>query len=143
MFADFDMEEQKMSARVSERRIRNNRLRRRRQLRRHLIMCMLTFVLVISLSSVFFALRTKAQNSNEDILYKYYKSVMVEDGDTLWNYAELYGNKQVHEKNEDYIKEVIEMNFLDSDEITAGQYLILPYYSPDNSKILNFSCDMR
>lgn len=132
-----------MSARVSERRIRNNRLRRRRQLRRHLIMCMLTFVLVISLSSVFFALRTKAQNSNEDILYKYYKSVMVEDGDTLWNYAELYGNKQVHEKNEDYIKEVIEMNFLDSDEITAGQYLILPYYSPDNSKILNFSCDMR
>ena len=37
-----------MSARVSERRIRNNRLRRRRQLRRHLIMCMLTFVLVIS-----------------------------------------------------------------------------------------------
>ncbi len=131
MFADFDMEEQKMSARVSERRIRNNRLRRRRQLRRHLIMCMLTFVLVISLSSVFFALRTKAQNSNEDILYKYYKSVMVEDGDTLWNYAELYGNKQVHEKNEDYIKEVIEMNFLDSDEITAGQYLILPYYSPE------------
>ncbi|MDY2700510.1 MAG: hypothetical protein SOV61_13310 [Lachnospiraceae bacterium] len=120
-----------MSARVSERRIRNNRLRRRRQLRRHLIMCMLTFVLVISLSSVFFALRTKAQNSNEDILYKYYKSVMVEDGDTLWNYAELYGNKQVHEKNEDYIKEVIEMNFLDSDEITAGQYLILPYYSPE------------
>ena len=131
MFADFDMEEQKMSARVSQRRIRNNRLRRRRQLRRHLIMCMLTFVLVISLSSVFFALRTKAQNSNEDILYKYYKSVMVEDGDTLWNYAELYGNKQVHEKNEDYIKEVIEMNFLDSDEITAGQYLILPYYSPE------------
>ena len=131
MFADFDMEEQKMSARVSERRIRNNCLRRRRQLRRHLIMCMLTFVLVISLSSVFFALRTKAQNSNEDILYKYYKSVMVEDGDTLWNYAELYGNKQVHEKNEDYIKEVIEMNFLDSDEITAGQYLILPYYSPE------------
>ncbi|MGN0365110.1 MAG: hypothetical protein ACI4E5_04120 [Suilimivivens sp.] len=120
-----------MSARVSERRIRNNRLRRRRQLRRHLIMCMLTFVLVISLSSVFFAFRTKAQNSNEDILYKYYKSVMVEDGDTLWNYAELYGNKQVHEKNEDYIKEVIEMNFLDSDEITAGQYLILPYYSPE------------
>lgn len=131
VFADFDMEEQKMSARASERRIRNNRLRRRRQLRRHLIMCMLTFVLVISLSSVFFALRTKAQNSNEDILYKYYKSVMVEDGDTLWNYAELYGNKQVHEKNEDYIKEVIEMNFLDSDEITAGQYLILPYYSPE------------
>ena len=82
-------------------------------------------------TSVFFVFRTKAQNSNEDILYKYYKSVMVEDGDTLWNYAELYGNKQVHEKNEDYIKEVIDMNFLDSDEITAGQYLILPYYSPE------------
>lgn len=122
-----------MSTRVSERRIRNNCLRRRRQLRRNLIMCVFTFILVISISSMFFALRTKAQNSNEDILYKYYKSVMVEDGDTLWNYAELYGDSHFYEKNEDYIKEVIEMNSLDSDEITAGQYLILPYYSPEFS----------
>ena len=51
--------------RASERRIRNNRMRRTRQLRRHMIMCLLTFVLVISFSSIFFRFRTKSQSSEE------------------------------------------------------------------------------
>lgn len=129
--SEFNMEEKKMNARVSERRIRNNRLRRKRQLQRHITMFLLTFILVISVSSLFFALRTKAQSNDEEVLYKYYKSVMVQEGDSLWNYAECYGNNRYYETNQDYIKEVMEMNFLDTDEITAGQYVILPYYSPE------------
>lgn len=125
------MEEKKMNARASERRIRNNRLRRKRQLQRHITMFLLTFILVIGVSSLFFALRTKAQSNDEEVLYKYYKSVMVQEGDSLWNYAECYGNNRYYETNQDYIKEVMEMNFLDTDEITAGQYVILPYYSPE------------
>lgn len=117
--------------RASERRIRNNRMRRTRQLRRHMIMCLLTFVLVISFSSIFFSFRTKAQSSEEEILYKYYKSVMVEDGDTLWGYAEIYGDSRYYDSNDAYVKEVMNMNFLNDDQITSGQYLILPYYSPE------------
>ncbi len=56
---------------------------------------------------------------------------MVEKGDTLWKYAETYGNMQYYDDPDDYIKEVMDINFLDDDQITSGQYLILPYYSPN------------
>lgn len=117
--------------RVSEQRIRNNRIRRNLQLRRNMIMCLLTFVLVISFSSLFFSFRTRAQSSEEEILYKYYKSIMVEEGDTLWGYAEIYGDNQYYDSQDAYIKEVMNMNFLNDDQIISGQYLILPYYSPE------------
>ena len=117
--------------RASELRIRNNRIRRKQQLRRNAIICLLTFVLVISFSFIFFSFRTRAQSSDEEILYKYYKSVMVEDGDTLWRYADIYGDSQHYDSHDAYIKEVMEMNFLKNDQITSGQYLIIPYYSSE------------
>ena len=118
-----------MSTRVSERRIRNNKIRRRRELHRNILMCMFTFMLVISLSLIFFGFGTKAQSSDAEISYKYYKSITVQEGDTLWNYAEQYGNSEYYENNQSYINEVIKMNALTDTEITSGQCIILPYYS--------------
>lgn len=115
----------------SERRIRNNRMRRKHQLQRNIMVCLLTFLLVITLASLLFSFRTKAQVNDEEILYKYYKSVMVKEGDTLWRYAEIYGSHLYYDSHDDYIKEVMDMNSLADDRITSGQYLILPYYSPE------------
>ena len=113
----------------SELRIRNNRIRRTRQLRRNMIMFFLTIVLVICFSIIFFSFKTKAQSNEEEVLYKYYKSVMVSEGDSLWKYAQMYGDNQYYDNYEDYMKEVMNMNFLEDDTIITGQYLILPYYS--------------
>ena len=120
-----------MNARTSERRIRNNRIRRQRELRRHIIMGVLAIVLVVSFSLAFFGFGTKAQNSDEEILYKYYKSIVVEEGDTLWEYAELYGEENHYSNRQEYIDEVVNMNALKDENITAGQHIILPYYSPE------------
>ncbi len=116
---------------ISERRIRNNRMRRRRELRRRFFTCILTLILTTGFSLAFFSFRTKAQSSDEEILYKYYRSVVVEAGDSLWHYAKEYGNKEYYGNYQDYIDEVIQMNGLSDDNITAGQHLILPYYSPE------------
>ncbi|MDE5909404.1 MAG: hypothetical protein K2H52_11775 [Lachnospiraceae bacterium] len=120
-----------MNANASERRIRNNRIKRRRELRHRFIMCICTFLLIVTFSSLFFSFRTKAQGRDEEVLYKYYKSIVVEDGDTLWNYACQYGEEQYYDTHDDYIKEVIRINTLSDDRITAGQHLILPYYSAE------------
>lgn len=120
-----------MNAKTSERRIRNNRIKRRRELRKRFMICIFTFLLVVTFSSLFFGFRTKAQESDEEILYKYYKSIMVQDGDTLWNYACQYGIEQYYDSHDDYIKEVLRINTLSDDKITAGQHLILPYYSTE------------
>lgn len=114
---------------ASERRIRNNKIRRRREMRRNIFMCLLTVMLVISLSLIFFGFGTRAQSSNAEISYKYYKSVTVQEGDTLWSFAEQYGDTEHYTSNQAYIDEVIKMNALTDTEITSGQHIILPYYS--------------
>ena len=67
----------------SERRIRNNRIRRQRQLRRNILMLCFTLVLIVTLSIGGFALGAKAQDKEDVILYKYYTNVEVQYGDTL------------------------------------------------------------
>lgn len=114
---------------ASERRIRNNKLRRRREMRRNIFMCLLTVMLVISLSLIFFGFGTKAQSNDAEISYKYYKSITVEDGDTLWDYAKMYADDEHYTSKQAYIDEVIKMNALTDTEIISGQYIILPYYS--------------
>lgn len=119
-----------MRAEVSERRIRNNRIRRRRELRHHLMMGLLTIFLVISFSSLFFSFRTKAQGQ-DTLYYKYYKSVVVEEGDTLWHYAREYALDSYYDSPDAYIQEVVHINSLSGEQITYGQHLILPYYSAE------------
>ncbi len=115
----------------SEHRIINNRIRRKRQLRRNVTIGLITVLLIISFSSIFFGFRTSAQGSNEKVLYKYYKSIKIEDGDTLWKYAETYSDSRYYDHYSDYIQEVMNINHLSDEEIIASHYLILPYYSED------------
>ena len=62
--------------------------------------------------------------------YKYYTSVRIEDGDTLWNIADKYiqGTNIDHKT---YIKEICELNSICADEIHAGNYIIVYYYSDE------------
>lgn len=118
-----------MNCKVSERRIRNNKLRRRRQLRHHIMMFVMTVLLISGFSVCFFTLKTKAQSETEEIAYKYYKSIVVESGDTIWEYAKEYANEDFYDSYDSYVKEVIRINAMPDDSIQSGQYLIIPYYS--------------
>lgn len=119
-----------MSTNESELRIRRNRARRKRELRRRMAAGILLFVLTASSSLLFFSFRAKAQSSDE-AMYKYYKSTVVKSGDTLWDFAEEYGESKYYDSKQDYVREVMLMNGLENDRITAGQYIILPYYSAE------------
>lgn len=114
---------------VSERRIRNNKLRRQRQLRHHIMMFMTTALLIACFSVCFFSFKAKAQSETEDIAYKYYKSIVVKSGDTIWDYAEEYAHEDYYDSYDSYVKEVIRINAMTDDSIQSGQYLIIPYYS--------------
>lgn len=114
---------------VSERRILINRKRRARQLKRNILKGIMTFALVVSFSLLFLEFKVKAQNSTEEISYKYYKSVMVNSGNTLWDFADTYADDRHYDSLEKYVNEVMEMNHLGDESITAGQYIIIPYYS--------------
>ncbi len=71
-------------------------------------------------------------NSSAVSGFKYYTSVTVEAGESLWDLAGEYADDVHYAVRDDYIAEVCRINHLaDKDSITAGQTLILPYYSPD------------
>ena len=61
---------------------------------------------------------------------KYYKSVRVEYGDTLWSIADEYV-KDFNIDKADYIAEICELNHIDGDKIQAGDYIGVSYYSKE------------
>ena len=115
----------------SEKRIRNNRIRRQRQLRRNILMTFFTVAFVLSLSIGGFAFGSKAQDKEEIVLYKYYANVEVQYGETMTDIAETYFCDDKYEDYKDYISEVMQINGLYSEELSAGSYLIVPYYSTE------------
>ena len=61
---------------------------------------------------------------------KYYTSIRVSSGDTLWDIAKEYRTEEYSDISS-YIAEVREINHLSSNQITDGMYLCIPYYSEE------------
>lgn len=58
---------------------------------------------------------------------KYYTSVEVEEGDTLWGIAEDYMTEEYKDKDI-FIDEVCEMNHITGNVIRTGTTIMVPYY---------------
>ena len=113
----------------SERRIRNNRIRRQRQLRRNIFMMLFTTVLILSISIGCFAFGSKAQDKEEVILYKYYTNIEVQYGETLDNIAEQFFCEEKYKNIDEYISDIMFVNSMCDEEVSPGSYLIIPYFS--------------
>lgn len=59
--------------------------------------------------------------------HKYFKSIEIHYGDTLWSIAVSHMPEEYSSVN-DYILEIIQLNSLDNTEIHAGEYIVIPYY---------------
>lgn len=113
---------------MSERRIRKNKYRRQKELKRHLLISVFVLCIAIILAFNIFSIQTNAKDASEVIEIKYYTSIVVTSGDTLWTIASEYMGG--HYKSEaEYIEEVMHMNTLEDETIYAGQHLVIPYYS--------------
>ena len=65
---------------------------------------------------------------------KYFTNITVEKGDTLWNIAEKYNDEDHYSSIYDYMNELRRMNNLTSDELYAGQSLVITYYVSDSDR---------
>lgn len=121
------------TAYMNDRDLRNYRrkCRRQREIRRKFILTGIAAVLVLSLALSCHALLSHANTEIEDISYKYFTSIRIEPGDTLWSLADRYADQEHYASRDQYITEVMNMNHLSGEELSAGNYLIVPYYSPE------------
>lgn len=90
------------------------------------IILLIAFLVFIS---GFFISKSLAKEE-ESSTYKYYTSVRIEHGDTLWSIAEKYISNE-YESIYAYIRELKRMNNLNSDDIVAGQNITIAYYSDE------------
>lgn len=89
---------------------------------------MTLLVLVVTGAILFGAIRTEAAPSEET--YKYYTSVTIEAGDTIWSIAQEYQTPECGDMT-DYVAEICSLNHIKDDQIHTGQYLTIPYYSTE------------
>lgn len=71
---------------------------------------------------------TSAQNNRieEPENYKYYKSITIESGDSLWSLAEEYMTDD-YDSIDEYVQVLKTINNLHEDKILAGQKIIVAY----------------
>ena len=87
----------------------------------------ITVFLSLAIAGLFAVCGTsKASAAPDHEPVRYYTSIKIEQGDSLWKIASRY--KLESESIAEYIDEVIAMNQLSSDQITAGKSLMIYYY---------------
>ena len=97
----------------------------RRGISRRASYVIFTAIAVIFIVFTLYPNKSNAQ-SQDGSSYKYFHKIYVETGDTLWSIGS--ENKSDKESTTDYIKEVKSINKLKSDDLYAGQMLVVPYY---------------
>ena len=117
---------------MSDRDFRNYKKKcmRQKEIRRNIFLIVLAIVLVLVSVVLFHAFISDANTSTEGMVFKYYTSVEVAPGESLWSIAENYLDDH-YDGHEQYISEVVSINHLQDEGITSGQYLIVPYYSEE------------
>lgn len=118
------------SVAASELRSRLLKQRRQRNLQRKYILLVATVFIILFVAFSFRSFISDAHEEDDIISFKYYTSIMVKYGESLWSIADAHMSPQYSNHN-DYIWEVAQINHLKSNEIRAGQYLVIPYYSEE------------
>lgn len=117
----------------SEIRIRKNKIRRQRIIRRQLAFIGTTVAVVIFLMSLFFnSFMSDAQSDEFKPEFKYYKTVTVHADESLWDIAKENYPEDHYKSVNTYICEICTINSIkDAGKINAGEALIIPYYSSE------------
>jgi len=116
----------------SEMRIINNRKRREKELKRHIIIFMLSVFLFGILVALLFSTKSIAADGSEKVLYKHYKSVEISSGDSIYSIASEYYSDEYESVNKLASEIMFINNINESSVLFAGNFLIVPYYDTYN-----------
>lgn len=102
-----------------------------RDRRRRILIFGMTLLLMFGMGVGFGTLLAKAEETEKEPAYKYYTSIEIQKGDTLWGLADVYMDRDYYKTRADYINEVMKINRMVTGRLIAGKELIIPYYSAE------------
>lgn len=102
-----------------------------RDRRKRILIFGMTLILMFGMGVGFGTLLAKAEETEKEPVYKYYTSIEIRKGDTLWGMADQYMDRDYYETRADYISEVMKINHMVTGRLIAGKKLIIPYYSAE------------
>jgi len=92
----------------------------------------MTICLIAVFAVSYCSIKSSASMGRDQLQFKYYTSITIQYGETLWDIADDYIDYNQYKDKSVYIAEVQSINHLDNDtQIRAGQSLIVPYYSSE------------
>ena len=121
----------KYNHKISER--ANESLMKREAVVRRQRNCLaVAIIIVVALGILLGTSMNALASSEKDIssYNKYYVSIRIESGDTLWTIADEYVDG-FNLSKADYIAEVCQINGISENNIHAGDQIVVPYYSQE------------
>ncbi len=103
--------------------------RKKRSVRQLLIGMLFGFLIAVITVLLFMKFTAHSVSANEQrTAQKYYKSVQLDAGDTLWDLADTEMSTGYSDKQE-FIHEVETINHIDANDIHSGARVIIPYFA--------------
>lgn len=116
---------------MKEKRRKQGRSTKREKQKRHrTVLVIVSVFLTLTFSILTGGFIARAQRAEETSCYKYFTSIQIMPGDTLWTLADQYCDENFRSR-EAFIREVQRTNHLLDHELHEGYYLIVPYYSTE------------
>lgn len=113
---------------MSHKRVVIAKRRKRTVLKEKIYLILIAVFIVVICSFTFGGIFTTAHGNAQEapFEYKYYKSIELQEGDTLWSIAENYRTDDIH-STASYVEELKRINHLHSDSIEESNYLTVAY----------------
>lgn len=111
-------------------RYRANKRREKALAKRRMVLLLMTVLFITIGTIVFGSCFSLAKDNATDSEYKYYTSITIQEGDSLWSIAQEYKSDH-YESTQDYVDELVVLNDLASETIHAGQHLMVVYYDSE------------
>ena len=105
--------------------IRMNRIKYKNKCKKTNKMFVIALFSIVILVCSFVSL---IDNGDVERRNKYFSTIKVEEGDTLWSIAQVYYSYEYSDYTE-YIEEVKDINNMKDENIKKGNYIIVPYYA--------------
>lgn len=113
-----------------EKRAYRRELRRRRERRRKIFNVTMAVVVAICLVLIG-SLAYGSIHSEANSGLKYFDTVTISYGDTLWELSDQYIDYDHYKDKNAYIREVCRINHIYEDKLVPGEILFFPYYSSE------------